>query len=136
MINNTMVDKKYIEAVGRRKTAIARVRLTPAKKTTVLVNESSLDEYFSTDMQRNVAKVALTVFPSNNYAVTVKVRAGGLPAQAEAIRLGTARALIKEDESRRKELKTLGYLKRDPRTKERKKFGLKGARRAPQWSKR
>lgn len=131
-----MVDDKYIEAVGRRKTAIARVRITPAKKTTFVINDSTLDEYFATETQRNVARAALAVFSDNAYKVSVKALGGGLPAQAESMRLGTARALIKEDETRRKDLKALGFLKRDPRTKERKKFGLKGARRAPQWSKR
>ncbi len=128
--------KKYIEAVGRRKTAIARVRITPASKTTITINESALDDYLKTDTQAEVAQASLNAISESSYKVTVKVLGGGLPSQAEAIRLGTARALIKEDETRRKELKALGFLKRDPRTKERKKFGLKGARRAPQWSKR
>lgn len=133
-----MADKKegYIEAVGRRKTAVARVRLTPASKISFVVNDKKLDEYFATDAQQEVAMAALAAIPGSTYKVSVKVLGSGLPAQAEAIRLGTARAIIKEDETRRKELKALGFLKRDPRTKERKKFGLKGARRSPQWSKR
>ena len=135
-MNNNMADDKYIEAVGRRKSAVARVRITPANKTTLIINDRSLDDYFMTDTQRNVAREALALFKENKYNVTVKVIGGGLPAQAESVRLGTARALIKEDETRRKDLKALGFLKRDPRTKERKKFGLKGARRSPQWSKR
>ena len=132
-----MSDKdKYIEAVGRRKTAIARVRLTPASKTTIVVNDTKLEDYFKTETQKETAQAALASMSGNSYAVTVKTVGGGLSSQAEALRLGTARALIKEDETRRKDLKALGFLKRDPRTKERKKFGLKGARRAPQWSKR
>ncbi len=127
---------KYIEAVGRRKTSIARVRMTPANKTTITVNDVKLDDYFKTDTQKEVARAALTATPGSSYKITVKIMGGGHPAQAEALRLGTARVLIKEDETRRKELKALGFLKRDPRTKERKKFGLKGARRSPQWSKR
>lgn len=127
---------KYIEAVGRRKTAIARVRITPANKTTIVINEQKLEDYFKTISQKDTARAALATIHDSSYKVTIKVLGGGHPAQAEAIRLGTARALIKEDETRRKELKALGFLKRDPRTKERKKFGLKGARRSPQWSKR
>lgn len=125
----------YIEAVGRRKTATARVRLTPAKKTSYVVNERDLESYFATEALRKVVMVALAKI-GGEYTVTAKVSGGGIPAQAEAIRLGIARCLVSNDESMRKELKGLGFLKRDPRKKERKKFGLKAARRAPQWSKR
>ncbi len=129
-------EQTYIETVGRRKTATARVRLHPAQKSTYSINDRKLDEYFPTaDLQRTV-KAALDALSGTSFKVTAKVTGGGLPAQAEAIRHGIARALVKDDETRRKELKGRGYLKRDPRTKERKKFGLRSARRAPQWSKR
>ncbi len=127
----------YIEAVGRRKTATARVRITPAKETSLIVNEKPLIEYFGIHVHRetilSVFKVDETV---GAYAVTAKVRGGGLSSQAESIRLGIARALVKETANRRKPLKKAGFLKRDPRSKERKKFGLRKARRRPQWSKR
>lgn len=128
--------EKYIEAVGRRKTATARVRITPAQKTTYVVNEKKVDEYFPTNELQKVIKDALSVVEGASFKVSAKVMGGGVPAQAEAIRHGIARALVKDDQNRRKELKAAGYLKRDPRMKERKKFGLRSARRAPQWSKR
>ncbi len=131
-----MAEKKYIESVGRRKTATARVRITPSSKFDFIVNDKPFDEYFKTDTQRRTAKEALDVVKSSKYKITVKAKGSSLPSQAEAVRLGIARALVKEDETRRSELKEKGYLKRDPRKKERKKFGLKKARRAPQWSKR
>lgn len=131
-----MATERYIEAVGRRKTATARVRLFPAKKTTYIVNEKDGDEYFPTDALQNTLRDALKIVEGATYKVSAKVMGGGIPAQAEAIRLGIARALIKEDVERRGELKAAGFLKRDPRMKERKKFGLRSARRAPQWSKR
>jgi len=127
--------EKYIEAVGRRKTATARVRLTPAQKTTYVVNEKKVDEYFPTEHLQKVIKDALSI-AGGSFKVSAKVMGGGVPAQAEAIRHGIARALVKNDQTQRKELKAAGYLKRDPRMKERKKFGLRSARRAPQWSKR
>ncbi len=120
---------KYIEAVGRRKTATARVRITPASKTTVVVNERKVDEYFPTAQLQKTVRDALE---GVTFSVSAKVMGGGVPAQAEAIRHGIARALVKDDETRRKELKAAGYLKRDPRMKERKKFGLRSARGSPQ----
>lgn len=129
--------KKYIEAVGRRKTASARVRITPAKEQSVLINEKPLADYFDSDIhQGTVLSVFDTYEAISSYSVTAKVHGGGLSSQAEAVRLGIARALVKEDLERRSPLKKAGFLKRDPRSKERKKFGLKKARRRPQWSKR
>jgi len=128
-------EDKYIEAVGRRKTATARVRITPAKQENVIVNEKALSDYFPLESVQNTAREALTSI-SDKFYVTAKVSGGGLKAQAEAIRHGIARAVVKNEEEMRKEMKGLGFLKRDPRMKERKKFGLRGARRAPQWSKR
>ncbi len=127
--------KEYKEGVGRRKTAVARVRIFEASKNTFEINGKNLDEYFKTEDQIATAKEALELAPSK-FKVTILVKGGGLPAQAEAVRHGLARALEKYDETLRAELKDKGFLKRDPRKKERKKFGLKKARRAPQWSKR
>lgn len=129
-------DEKYIEAVGRRKTATARVRLYPAQKTTYVINDKKVDEYFPTIELQKIVRDAMSVIEGASFKISAKVMGGGIPSQAEAIRLGIARALVKNDLTQRKELKAAGYLKRDPRMKERKKFGLRSARRAPQWSKR
>jgi small subunit ribosomal protein S9 len=127
----------YIEAVGRRKTATARVRITPAKETTIVVNEKTLAEYFRSEaLEQKALSVFVIETTAGKYTITAKVNGGGLSSQAESIRLGIARALVKESAERRKPLKKAGYLKRDPRSKERKKFGLRKARRRPQWSKR
>ena len=128
---------KYIEAVGRRKTSVARVRMTEAPKTSMIVNDLDLSEFFKTEEQRHVALEALTkVEVPAKFAITVKVQGGGMHSQAEAVRLGVARSLIIFDKELRKSLKDLGFLMRDPRAKERRKFGLKKARKSPQWSKR
>lgn len=129
---------KYIEGIGRRKTATARVRLTPAKETTVVINDRPLNEYFPHEALR---QTVLSVLKNEDagagdYMVTVHISGSGIAAQAEAIRLGIARALVKEKADRRTTLKKAGYLKRDPRSVERKKFGLKKARKRPAWSKR
>lgn len=129
-------NEKYIEAVGRRKTATARVRLYPAQKTTYVINDKKVDEYFPTAQLQKTVKEALAMTEGVSFKVSAKVLGGGVPSQAEAIRLGIARALVEDDQTRRKDLKSVGFLKRDPRKKERKKFGLRSARRAPQWSKR
>jgi len=129
-------NETYTEAVGRRKTATARVRIVPAKQEKVLINEDSLVDYFNTSMDAEVVREALKEVGGEKFSITGKVRGGGLKAQAEAVRHGIARALVKFNQEWRKPLKQAGYLKRDPRMKERKKFGLKGARKAPQWSKR
>jgi len=133
-----MVTEKYIEGIGRRKTATARVRLTPAKSTNVTVNEKPMDDYFPHQALRDDVMSVLEAKEAGieNYSITALVNGGGLSAQAEAIRLGIARALVKEKTTRRTILKPLGFLKRDPRSVERKKFGLLKARRRPQWSKR
>ena len=133
-----MATEKYIEGIGRRKTATARVRLTPAKETTVLVNDKSLTDYFQNEaFEKDVMSVLGTEEAGvGDYTITAKVSGSGLSAQSEAVRLGIARALVKEKEDRRSVLKPLGFLKRDPRSVERKKFGLKKARKSSQWSKR
>lgn len=132
------MEKRYIEAIGRRKTAGARVRITPAESTNVIVNDKELASYFPhTTLQKTVLSVfGVEEAGVGNYHVTVRVVGGGISAQAEAIRLGIARALVKEKADRRSSLKKEGYLMRDPRSVERKKPGLKKARKSPQWSKR
>ena len=130
--------KNYIEGIGRRKTASARVRITPAKETTIVVNDKPLEEYFKHQAETGDVRSVLGITEAGigDYTITAKVAGGGISAQAEAIRLGIARALVKEDAERRTDLKKAGFLKRDPRSVERKKFGLRKARRRPQWSKR
>lgn len=133
-----MATARYTEGIGRRKTATARVRLTPAKETTIKVNEKSLQEYFENEAFEKTVMSVLNVDEAGieHYTVTAKVSGSGLSAQAEAVRLGIARALVEEKQERRGVLKPLGFLKRDPRSVERKKFGLRKARKRPQWSKR
>ncbi|MEK7462320.1 MAG: 30S ribosomal protein S9 [Patescibacteria group bacterium] len=128
----------YVEGIGRRKTATARVRLTPAKETTIVVNDKPLKEYFTAiALQNDVTSVLGTQDAGiEDYTITAHVNGGGISSQAEAIRLGIARALVKEKAERRSPLKLLGFLKRDPRSVERKKFGLRKARKRPAWSKR
>ena len=130
-----MSDKKYTEGIGRRKVAVARVRIFEAAKNTFEVNGKKLDEYFKTENQIKTVKEAMEL-AGQKFKVSIKVLGSGLNAQAEAVRHGLARALEKVDPALRSELKEKGYIKRDPRKKERKKFGLKKARRSPQWSKR
>ena len=127
----------YTAAIGRRKTSTARVRLTPAAKTSLVINEKPHDAYFATKELQKIAMEALQK-PKDvkEYSVTVIVKGGGTHSQAEAIRHGIARALTKADEVLKTEIKKLGFLKRDPRAKERRKFGLKKARKSSQWSKR
>lgn len=130
-----MATTRYTEAVGRRKTATARVRITPGKNSSMTVNGKNADEYFPLQGMVKTAYAPLTVL-GVAYAVSARVSGGGHKAQAEAIRLGISRAIAELVPEQRKDLKVRGYLRRDPRAKERKKFGLKAARRAPQWSKR
>ena len=133
----TTKTNKYIEAVGRRKTSVARVRITPGAKSGFIVNEKELEAYFPTkELQNTVRDPIGKSGAADKFAVTAKVSGGGIHAQAEAIRHGLSRALVAHDEEIRNSLKKLGFLKRDPRAKERKKFGLKKARKAPTWSKR
>lgn len=129
---------KYFEAVGRRKTAIARVRLYEAGKSSFLINETKdIATYFPTEKLQIIARDALTKSKvPGKFKITAHIHGGGINAQAEALRHGIARALTDYDQELRKKLKQLGFLKRDPRAKERRKFGLKKARKAPQWSKR
>ena len=129
--------EQYIPGLGRRKTAVARVRITPAKSQKITINEKSVEEYFPTPELQATALGALTgVELTQKFTITAHVTGGGISAQAEAVRHGIARALVTFDGTLRGTLKGVGFLKRDPRMVERKKFGLKKARKAPQWSKR
>lgn len=129
--------EKYIEAIGRRKTSTARVRITPASKASFIVNGVDAKEYFKTEEERHLVVDPMVNSKSGSkWSVEVHVNGGGTHSQAEAIRHGLSRALVMSDGELRTSLKVLGYLKRDPRAKERRKFGLKKARKAPQWSKR
>lgn len=127
---------RYFEAVGRRKTAIARVRLfTKAGEFTV--NDKLYSVYFPTLALQKITEDALKKMKLfGRFRISVHASGGGLRGQAEAVRHGLSRCLIKFNPDFRKRLKRVGFLKRDPRAKERKKFGLKKARRAPQWQKR
>lgn len=132
-----MTEKKerYIEATGRRKTSVARARITPSSKLSITINDREFEEFFPVGEYR---KSILSVFEESGdkFVVTVKVKGGGVSSQADAVRHGIARALVEYDKELRGKLKQKGFLKRDPRAKERRKFGLKKARKAPQWSKR
>lgn len=129
--------ERYIEAVGRRKTAIARVRITRGGKSDVVVNGKDLKAYFPVESHQVMALEPFIKVPlPATFGVTVRVSGGGTASQAGAVRHAIARALVDFDATLRTELKTRGYLKRDPRAKERKKPGLVKARKRKQWSKR
>ena len=131
--------KKKIQywGTGRRKKAIARVRLIPAGDGTIIINKKSLDEYFGLDTLKYIVKQPLVLTETTaKYDVMVNVCGGGFTGQAGAIRHGIARALLVAEPETRAALKKEGFLTRDSRMKERKKYGLKKARRAPQFSKR
>ena len=130
------MEKVQYRGTGRRKTSVAQVRLLPGNGK-FLVNGIDLDEYFDYDTLKTVAKSPLELTETlDQYDVIVKVKDGGYTGQAGAIRHGLARALIEADAEHRPILKKAGFLTRDPRMKERKKYGLKKARKAPQFSKR
>ena len=127
-------DKFY--GTGRRKSSVARVYLMPGKGN-ITINKRSLDEYFGLETLKVVVKQPLTTLGvEEKFDVIVTVKGGGTTGQAGAIRHGLARALCNQDADNRPALKAAGFLTRDPRMKERKKYGLKAARRAPQFSKR
>ncbi len=134
MTKNTLI---YYEAVGRRKEATARVRLTADSKSLFLINDRAVTNYFSTNSLRNVVSRPLAEQQlTDKFSVSAKIIGGGVSAQAQALALAIARALIKYDVNLKPTLKKSTLLKRDSRIKERRKFGLKKARKAPQWSKR
>lgn len=128
---------RYFEALGRRKTAVARVRLFTKGEKEFLVNSKPYQQYFLLPEDQETAVSSMKKMKCfDKFRVTVKVEGGGHRAQAEAVRHGTARVLVDFNQNFRKRLRKAGFLTRDPRMRERKKFGLKRARRAPQWAKR
>lgn len=135
--------RKYYEAVGRRKTAIARMRLftsSPSQSMmegNLIINGKPYKEFFPTLELQKIVEAPLRCLKSfNRFGGTVKIKGGGIRGQAEATRHSIARALVLFDSNFRKKLRKIGYLTRDSRKTERKKYGLKKARRAPQWRKR
>ncbi|SHI18988.1 30S ribosomal protein S9 [Sporanaerobacter acetigenes] len=130
-----MANVQYL-GTGRRKKAVARVRLIPGSGN-IIINKRDIDEYFEYDTLKVIVREPLTLTETlDKYDVVVNVHGGGYTGQAGAIRHGISRALLEADGELRPVLKKAGYLTRDPRMKERKKYGLKKARRAPQFSKR
>lgn len=128
---------RYYQAEGRRKTSVARVRLWTKGGAEFSVNQKPLEQYFpALRLQKTVSAPLEIMNCFNKFKISTLVRGGGLSSQAEAIRHGLARALVLLNPNFRKRLKKAGFLKRDSRMRERKKFGLKRARRAPQWAKR
>ena len=128
--------KEQFYGTGRRKSAVARVYIKPGKGN-ITVNKRELDDYFGLETLKTIVRQPLVATETEKkYDINVNVKGGGTTGQAGAIRHGIARALLKVDEEFRPTLKKAGYLTRDPRMKERKKYGLKAARRAPQFSKR
>jgi small subunit ribosomal protein S9 len=128
---------RYLEAIGRRKTAVARVRLFTKGDKEFIVNDKPYQQYFQTVEDQEAAVASMKKMKClDKFRITVKVQGGGHRAQAEAIRHGTARVLVDFNANFRKRLRKAGFLTRDPRMRERKKFGLKRARKSPQWAKR
>jgi small subunit ribosomal protein S9 len=124
------------QGTGRRKTSVARVRIVPGEGN-VIINGRPMDEYFNTNAQQVIVKQPLELTKmTGRFDVIANVDGGGASGQAGAVRLGLARALLKADPNLRPFLKKAGFLTRDPRMKERKKYGFKKARKAPQFSKR
>ena len=128
---------KYWEGVGRRKTSVARVRIREQEKGSFLINGKTLQGHFQDpECQRIATEVLEKIYSVKPLGVSVLVAGGGIRSQAEAVRHGLARALVSLDQNLRPQLKAFHFLTRDPRMRERKKFGLKRARRARQWRKR
>jgi len=129
--------KPYLYGTGRRKSSVARVHLFPGGTGTVTINGRDIDDYFGLETLKYIVRQPLnTTGTINKVDISATVKGGGVTGQAGAIRHGIARALLLVDENHRHALKEAGFLTRDPRMKERKKYGLKAARRAPQFSKR
>jgi len=129
--------KPYLYGTGRRKSSIARVHLFPNGTGTITINNRDIDDYFGLETLKYIVRQPLQKTDmTNKVDISATVKGGGVTGQAGAIRHGIARALLLVDEANRAPLKEAGFLTRDPRMKERKKYGLKGARRAPQFSKR
>ena len=135
--NGGKKSERDLEAVGRRKTSVARVRLYEGEKFSIFINQKPFENYFPTYELRHIVEEPLSKTNlTRDFSISVKVNGGGIHSQAEAVRHGISRMLEKREPGLRKILKPLGFLKRDPRMKERRKFGLKKARKAPQWAKR
>ncbi len=134
----TYVSKRpYMYGTGRRKSSVARVHLIPGGTGVITINGRDIDDYFGLDTLKLIVRQPLvTVGLTDKVDIECTVAGGGVSGQAGAIRHGISRALLLVDESYRSALKAAGFLTRDPRMKERKKYGLKAARRAPQFSKR
>lgn len=129
--------KAYFYGTGRRKSSVARVKLIPGGTGAIKINNRELDNYFGLETLKYIVKQPLvTVEVEGKFDADIKVSGGGFTGQAGAIRFGIARALLQADAEFRPVLKKAGFLTRDPRMKERKKYGLKAARKAPQFSKR
>lgn len=129
--------ERYFEAIGKRKRSVARVRLFTAGGKENSINGKTVLQYFQSLELKQIAESSLDKMKcQDKIKAQVLVRGGGIHSQAEAVRHGIARALVKFNEDYKKRLRRVGYLTRDPRKRERKKFGLKRARRAPQWQKR
>ncbi len=127
----------FFEAVGRRKTSVARVRLHVGGKKEVVINDKPYEEYFTTKILQETCLAPLKKMKyMDKFRVVVRVSGGGVNSQSEAVRHGISRALVLFNIEFKKRLRRAGFLTRDPRQRERKKFGLKRARRAPQWKKR
>ena len=127
---------QYYYGTGRRKSSVARVYLKPGNGT-ITINEKDIDAYFGTEILKMIVRQPFAVTETEGkFDVMVNVKGGGYTGQAGAIRHGISRALLEADKEYRPVLKAAGFLTRDPRMKERKKYGLKAARRAPQFSKR
>ncbi|MFH1171096.1 MAG: 30S ribosomal protein S9 [bacterium] len=131
-----MVQRTYLFSVGKRKTAIARVRLYQNGSGTITINKKTLAEYFPIHVWQTIVMQPLVLTGYTRGDFSIKVAGGGVQSQAESSRHGIARVLLLADPDYRKVLKPAGLLTRDARVKERKKYGLKRARRAPQWQKR
>lgn len=129
--------KPYMYGTGRRKSSVARVHVIPNGKGSITINGRDIDDYFGLETLKVIVRQPLvTTNTVGKVDIEARVCGGGVSGQAGAIRHGIARALLLVDENYRHDLKAAGFLTRDPRMKERKKYGLKGARRAPQFSKR
>ena len=129
--------KPYLYGTGRRKSSVARVHLFPDGTGAITINGRDIDDYFGLETLKYIVRQPLsTTEMTSKVDIRATVKGGGVTGQAGAIRHGISRALLLVDESFRAPLKSAGFLTRDPRMKERKKYGLKGARRAPQFSKR
>ena len=131
-----MYENNYYYGTGRRKSSVARVRVYPGTGK-ITINDRDINDYFGLETLKLIVRQPLALTgTTEKFDIVVRVAGGGVTGQAGAIRHGLSRDLLQYDENLRPELKKAGFLTRDPRMKERKKYGLKGARRAPQFSKR